>query len=223
MKKNIGFIGLGAMGSGMVAMLLKNDYPVTCYDINSDVVQAAIEKGATAAGSPAETGKESDIVILSLPSPRIVEDTVLGDQGVLKGLHPGACIIDMSTTDPVVTRAIDQAAASCGVRTLDAPVRGGPIRAAEGTLAIMVGGSPEDYKACLEIFDIPGGNVFHVGPVGAGQTVKISNNALSAVHTAVIGEVLLTGAEAGVDPKVMLDVFRESSGNCYMIEHRYSL
>jgi 2-hydroxymethylglutarate dehydrogenase len=220
MKKDIGFIGLGAMGSGMVEMLLKNGYSVNCFDINSDSVQAAVTKGAVAAGSPAGVGKESDIIILSLPSPRIVQDTILGDQGVLKGLHPGAYIIDMSTTDPATTRNIHEVAASHGVRTLDAPVSGGPIRAAEGTLAIMVGGSEEDFEACLDVFNVLGSNVFHVGPIGAGQTVKICNNALSAVHTAVIGEVLLTGVEAGVDPKVMLDVFRESSGNCYMIEYR---
>lgn len=220
MKKDIGFIGLGAMGSGMVEMLLKNGYSVTCFDINSDAVQAAIKKGAFAAGSPSGAGKESDIIILSLPSPQIVQDTILSDHGVLKGLHPGAYIIDMSTTDPVTTRKIDDVAVSQGIRTLDAPVSGGPIRAAEGTLTIMVGGSTEDYQACLEVFEILGSNVFHVGPIGAGQTVKIANNALSAVHTAVIGEVLLTGVQAGVDPKIMLDVFRESSGNCYMIEHR---
>ena len=220
MKKNIGFIGLGAMGSGMTGMLLKNDYPVTCFDINPEVVQAATAKGARAAESPAAVGKASDIIITSLPSPQIVQESIMGDQGVLKGLRPGAYIIDMSTTDPVTTRTVNEVAASQGVRTLDAPVSGGPIRAAEGTLAIMVGGDTEDYKACLEVFDILGSNVFHVGPIGAGQTVKICNNALSAVHTAVMGEVLLTGVEAGVDPKVMLDVFRESSGNCYMIEHR---
>jgi 3-hydroxyisobutyrate dehydrogenase len=220
MKKHIGFIGLGAMGSGMTGMLLKNGYPVTCFDINPDAVKAAIKKGAIAAESPAAAGKESDIIILSLPSPKIVEETILGDQGVLKGLRSGAYIIDMSTTDPVTTRKINEIATSKGIRTLDAPVSGGPVRAAEGTLSIIVGGSKEDYEACLEVFNILGSNVFHVGPIGAGQTVKICNNAISAVHTAVMGEVLLTGGEAGVDPKVMLDVFRESSGGCYMIEHR---
>jgi len=221
MEKNIGFIGLGAMGSGMVGMLLKNGYPVICFDLNSEVVQAATENGARAAESPAEVGKASDIVITSLPSPRIFQETVLGKQGVLKGLRPGAYIIDMSTIDPVTTRTVHEVAASQGVRTLDAPVSGGPPRAAEGTLAIMVGGDTEDYKACLEIFNVLGGNVLHVGPIGAGQTVKVCNNALCAVHTVVLGEVLLTGVEAGVDPKVLIDVFRESSGNCYMIEHRF--
>lgn len=220
MKKNIGFIGLGAMGSGMVALLLKNDYPVTCFDINSDVVQAATQKGAREAESPEAVGRASDIIITSLPSPQVVEDTILGDNGVLKGTRPGGYIIDMSTTDPVTTRKVHDAAVSQGVRTLDAPVSGGPIRAAEGTLAIMVGGDKEDFNACAEVFNILGSNVFHIGPIGAGQTVKICNNALSAVHTAVMGEVLLTGVEAGVPPGVMLDVFRESSGNCYMIEHR---
>ena len=220
MKKKIGFIGLGAMGSGMVGMLLKNGYQVTCFDINPEAIQKAVKKGALAADSPVGVGKETDIIILSLPSPRSVEETTLGDQGVLKGLQPGAYIIDMSTTDPVTTRKINDAAVSQGVHTLDAPVSGGPVRAEEGTLSIIVGGSKEDFESVLDIFNILGSNVFLVGPIGAGQTVKICNNAISAVHTAVMGEVLLTGVEAGVDPKVMLDVFRESSGGCYMIEHR---
>ena len=221
MKKNIGVIGLGAMGSGMVGVLLENGYPVTGFDLNSEAIRSAENKGARSAESPEEVGKASDMVITSLPSPQAFEETVLGEQGILKGLRPGAYIIDMSTIDPVTTRTVHEAAASQGIRTLDAPVSGGPPAAAKGTLSIMVGGKTEDYNACLEIFNVLGSNIFHVGPIGAGQTVKICNNVLSAVHTVVLGEVLLTGVSAGVDPKVLTEVFRKSSGNCYMVEKRF--
>ena len=221
MKKNIGVIGLGAMGSGMVGVLLENGYPVTGFDLNSEAIRSAENKGARSAESPEEVGKASDMVITSLPSPQAFEETVLGEKGILKGLRPGAYIIDMSTIDPVTTRTVHEAAASQGIRTLDAPVSGGPPAAAKGTLSIMVGGKTEDYNACLEIFNVLGSNIFHVGPIGAGQTVKICNNVLSAVHTVVLGEVLLTGVSAGVDPKVLTEVFRKSSGNCYMVEKRF--
>ena len=221
MKKNIGVIGLGAMGSGMVGVLLENGYPVTGFDLNSEAIRSVEKKGARAAESPEEVGQASDMVITSLPSPQAFEETVLGEQGILKGLRPGAYIIDMSTIDPVTTRTVHEAAASQGIHTLDAPVSGGPPAAANGTLSIIVGGETEDYNACLEIFNVLGSNIFHVGPIGAGQTVKICNNVLSAVHTVVLGEVLLTGVSAGVDHKVLTEVFRKSSGNCYMVEKRF--
>ena len=219
MQKKIGVIGVGAMGSGMVGVLRSHDYAVTVFDVNNEAVKAVEQQGAIPALSPEAIGKASDVVITSLPSPQAFEETVLGENGLLKGLRPGAYIIDMSTIDPVTTRSVHAAAASAGVRTLDAPVSGGPQGAATGTLAIMVGGETADYEACLEILNLLGKKVFHVGPIGAGQTVKICNNALAAVHTVALGEVLLTGVKAGVDLKVLTDVFRSSSGNCWILEN----
>lgn len=219
MEKKAGVVGVGAMGIGMVGMLLKNGYQVTVFDLNADAVERAVAKGAAAAESPADVGKVSDMVITSLPFPEAFEETVLGEKGLLKGMRSGTYIIDMSTIDPVTTRTVHEAAASQGVRTMDAPVSGGPQGAAAGTMSIMVGGAEEDYEACSEILNVLGGKVFHVGPIGAGQTVKICNNALAAVHTVALGEVLLTGVKAGVDLKVLTDVIRSSSGGCWVLEN----
>ncbi len=219
MKKRVGIIGVGAMGSGMVGMLLQNDYPVTAFDINTDALQAVEKKGAAVGSTPAEVGKASEVVVTSLPSPQAFEETVLGENGLLKGMAPGTYIIDMSTIDPVTTRTVHDIAAAQGVRTLDAPVSGGPQGAASGTMAIMAGGDKEDFDACKEILNVLGGKVFHVGPIGAGQTIKICNNALAAVHTVALAEALLTGVKAGVDLKVLVDVIRSSSGNCWTLEN----
>jgi len=219
MKSNIGVIGIGAMGRGLVGMLIENGYPVTVFDVNKDAVQAAVELGAEAAASAQAVGQASGAVITSLPSPQAFEETVMGDRGLLKGLRPGSYIIDMSTIDPVTTRTVHAAAAAMGIRTLDAPVSGGPQGAAAGTLAIMVGGEKDDFEACVEILNVLGNNIFHVGPIGAGQTVKICNNALAAIHTVALGEVLLTGIKAGVDLKALFDVIRTSSGNCWTLEN----
>ena len=219
MKKKIGVIGVGAMGIGMVGNLVKQGYTVTVFDLDADRVAAAVEKGAAGAASQEEVGKASDVVITSLPSPQAFEETVLGENGLLKGLAAGTYIIDMSTIDPVTTRNVHEIAKSKGIRTLDAPVSGGPQGAASGTMSIMVGGDNEDFETCSEIFEVLGGKVFHVGPIGAGQTIKICNNALAAVHTAALGEVLLAGVKAGVDLKMLVDVIQSSSGNCWVMEN----
>ena len=219
MEKKIGVIGVGAMGIGMVGNLVKEGYTVTAFDIDAQRIAAAEEKGAAGAASQEGVGKASDVVITSLPSPQAFEETVLGESGLLKGLRSGAYIIDMSTIDPVTTRNVHEIAQSKGIRTMDAPVSGGPQGAAAGTMSIMVGGNKEDFEACSEIFEVLGGKVFHVGPIGAGQTIKICNNALAAVHTAALGEVLLAGVKAGVDLKMLVDVIQSSSGNCWMLEN----
>lgn len=219
MEKKIGVIGVGAMGIGMVGNLVKEGYTVTAFDIDAQRIAAAEEKGAAGAASQEEVGMASDVVITSLPSPQAFEETVLGENGLLKGLRSGSYIIDMSTIDPVTTRNVHEIAKSKGVCTMDAPVSGGPQGAAAGTMSIMVGGDKEDFETCSDIFNVLGGKVFHVGPIGAGQTIKICNNALAAVHTVALGEVLLAGVKAGVDLKMLVDVIQSSSGNCWILEN----
>jgi 3-hydroxyisobutyrate dehydrogenase len=219
MGKKAGIIGIGAMGSGMVGVLLENGYTVTAFDLNADALKAIEKKGVTVAASPMAVGKVSDVVITSLPSPQAFEDVVLGEKGLLKGMTSGTYIIDMSTIDPVTTRSVHEIAASQGVRTLDAPVSGGPQGAASGTMSVMAGGAKEDFETCQEILNILGGKVFYVGPIGSGQTIKICNNAMAAVHTVAMAEALLTGVKAGVDLKMLVDVIRSSSGNCWTLEN----
>jgi 3-hydroxyisobutyrate dehydrogenase len=219
MEKRAGVVGIGAMGSGMVGVLLENGYTVTVFDLNAEATKAVAKEGVTVAASAKEVGEASSVVITSLPSPQAFEDTVLGEKGLLEGMTAGTYIIDMSTIDPVTTRTVHERAASQGVRTLDAPVSGGPQGAASGTMSVMAGGAEEDFEACREILNVLGGKVFYVGPIGSGQTIKVCNNILGAVHTVALAEALLTGVKAGVDLKVLVEVIRSSSGNCWVLEN----
>ncbi|KJS19691.1 MAG: hypothetical protein VR72_17685 [Clostridiaceae bacterium BRH_c20a] len=219
MTKKAGVVGIGLMGSGMAQNLLKGGYDVWVYDVNQEAIDDLTTKGARKAKSPREIGENSDVVLMSLPAVSIVEEAVLGDEGLLKGLKEGSYIIDLSTIDPVTTRRIHNEAKAKGVKTLDAPVSGGPQGAAAGTLSIMVGGDETDFEACKEIFSVIGKNVFHVGPIGAGQTIKLCNNALASVHTVALGEVLLTGVRAGVKLDKLVEVISNSSGDCWILRN----
>jgi 3-hydroxyisobutyrate dehydrogenase-like beta-hydroxyacid dehydrogenase len=219
MPKRVGVIGVGSMGRGMVQTLLKNGYKPTIYDISPGAVTAMVALGAVSAPSPKEVGKASDVVVTSLPNQAVVEATITGEAGLLEGMSPGCYVIDMSTIDPGTTRRLHEQAAARGVHTIDAPVSGGPQAASSGSLTIMVGGTKEDYEACLDILNVLGKTVVHVGPIGAGQTVKLCNNAAAAAQTVIMGEVLLTGVKAGVDLKVLVKAIGSASGNCWILQN----
>ena len=188
MAKRIGVIGIGAMGKGIVTTLLTAGYAVTAFDVNKSALSEVVAKGAIEAESPANVGGNSDVVITSLPNPKIFEAVVLESGGLLAAMAEGTYLIDMSTIDPGTTKRIHQIAAEKGVRTLDAPLSGGPQGAASGELTIIVGGDKTDFEAMADVFETLGKSIYHVGPIGAGQTVKVCNNAAAAVHTVVTGE-----------------------------------
>jgi 3-hydroxyisobutyrate dehydrogenase-like beta-hydroxyacid dehydrogenase len=219
MTKRIGIIGVGAMGGGIAKTLLEAGYSVTAFDVNTDALEKVSSLGALAASSPAKVGCNSDVVITSLPNPEIFEDVVLGTGALLEAMESGSYILDMSTIDPGTTKRINRIAGEKGVHTLDAPLSGGPAGAASGSLTIIVGATKEDFEALNDIFKVLGKNVFHVGPVGAGQTVKVCNNAAAAVHTVVTGEVLLAGVKAGVDLKVLSNAISSASGGSWILQN----
>jgi len=219
MAKRMGVIGVGAMGKGIVGTLLKAGYPVTAFDVNQAALAGVVGQGAAGVGSPAEVGAKSEVVITSLPNPQVFEEVLLGQGGLLEAMAEGSYLIDMSTIDPDTTRRIHQLAAEKGVRTLDAPLSGGPQGAASGALTIIVGGDKADFEALSDVFQTLGKNIHHVGPIGAGQTVKICNNAAAAVHTVVTGEVLLAGVKAGVDLKVLAEAISSASGSSWILQN----
>lgn len=219
MTKRIGIIGVGAMGEGLAKTLLAAGYRVTAYDVSTEALEKVSSQGALVADSPAQVGSNADVVITSLPNPEIFEDVVLGAGGLLKAMQSDSYLLDMSTIDPVTTKRINRLAASKGVHTLDAPLSGGPAAAASGALTIIVGAAREDFEALNDIFEVLGQNIYHVGPVGAGQTVKVCNNAAAAVHTVVTGEVLLAGVKAGVDLKVLADAISSASGGSWILQN----
>ena len=217
----IGFIGVGTMGLPMATNLLKKGFAVTAYDLNAAAVQAAVAAGMTAAASAAEAVAGADIVITMLPSSPHVESAYMGDGGVVNAARKGTLCVDMSTIDPAASRRVAAAAAERGVRFVDAPVSGGTPRATDGTLAIMVGASPEDFQAALPALQAMGTNVFHVGPVGSGEVAKLCNNLIAGVAAVAVSEAFRIAEGFGVDPKVVTDVIAKSSGNTWLMEHMH--
>lgn len=196
---SIAFIGLGVMGAPMAANLLAAGFDVTGYNRSPEKARPLAEKGGRVASSVAEAVTGADVVITMLPDSPDVEAVVIGDGGVLDNARPGTLLIDASTIRPDVSRAIATAAAERGVRALDAPVSGGEAGAIEGTLSIMVGGAPDDFAAAAPVFDAVGATVVHVGPPGAGQTVKAANQLMVAGHLELLAEAFVFLDAHGVD------------------------
>jgi 3-hydroxyisobutyrate dehydrogenase len=215
---DIGFIGLGIMGSRMAARLIAAGHNLVVHDLSETAVVELVAKGVSAAKSAAEVASRSDVVVLSLPTPNVVEAVLSGPSGVIEGTR-AKTVIDTSTTgSQVITRAAPKLAAK-GMTLIDAPVSGGVAGAANGTLTVMVGGDPATFEAVRPILEIIGKNVMHMGDKpGLGQAMKLVNNMLSAAGTLAAMEVLVAGAKAGLDPQKMLDVINTSSGRCFGTE-----
>jgi 3-hydroxyisobutyrate dehydrogenase len=215
---DIGFIGLGIMGSRMAARLIAAGHTLVVHDTSASAVAPLVEKGAQSARSAAEVASLSDVVLLSLPTPDVVERVLTEPDGVIEGSRAKA-IIDTSTTGAqVIMRAAPKLAAK-GIALIDAPVSGGVPGAANGTLTVMVGGDPAIFESVRPILEVIGKNVMHMGDKpGLGQAMKLVNNMLSAAGTLAAMEVLVAGAKAGLDPQKMLDVINVSSGRCFGTE-----
>jgi 3-hydroxyisobutyrate dehydrogenase len=217
----IGFIGVGTMGLPMAVNLVKKGFAVTAYDLNAQAVKAAVAAGMTAAASAAEAVAGADIVVTMLPSSPHVESVYGGDGGVINAARKGTLCIDMSTVDPAASRRVAAAAAERGLRFVDAPVSGGTPRATDGTLAIMVGASGEDFQAALPALQAMGANVIHVGPVGSGEVAKLCNNLIAGVTAVAVSEAFRIAEGFGVDAKTVTEVIAKSSGNTWVMENMH--
>ncbi len=218
MKPHVGFVGVGTMGKLMATNLLAAHVPVTVYDINPAPIDDLRELGAEAAESAAACATRAEIVITMLPSSPHVETAVLGPNGVLQGMRPGAVLIDMSTIDPLVSRRVAAKVVAAGFRMLDAPVSGGSVGARDATLTIMVGGPSDVLERCRPILDLLGQNVVHCGESGMGAVVKLVNNLIAGVTLAAVAEAFNIGVRAGADPRLLHEVVTRSSGNCWALQ-----
>jgi 3-hydroxyisobutyrate dehydrogenase-like beta-hydroxyacid dehydrogenase len=208
---DIGFIGLGRMGSRMGGRLIDAGHTLTVCDVSEAAVGELVKRGAKRAKTAAEVANAAELVFASLPSPNVVHDTVLGANGVINGTKVKT-FVDLSTTGPRVATIVHDALAKKGIASLDAPVSGGIKGAAEGTLAVMVSGpraAYDKYESVLKIF----GKLFFMGDKpGLGQTMKLANNLIAAAAIAITSEGMAMGMKAGIDPKLMIDVLNVSSG-----------
>jgi 2-hydroxy-3-oxopropionate reductase len=201
----IGFIGLGVMGAPMARNLLAAGYEVVAWNRSPGPLEALVEAGARAGGSPAAVAAEAEILITILKDDPVVRAVLGGPEGAIAAAPAGSLIIDMSTVSPALARELAAEAGAAGVAFLDAPVSGGDVGARDGTLSIMVGGEAADVERARPVFEVLGSRVTHVGAAGAGQVAKACNQVVVAVIFAGLSESLVLGSKLGVDPAAILD------------------
>lgn len=202
----VGFVGLGIMGSPMAVNLVKAGHDVVGYNRNPAKSEALVAAGGRAGANIADTVRGARVVITMLPDSPDVQSVVLGTDGLLAHVEPGCLWIDTSTIDPGVAQSLALEAEKYGVRPLDAPVSGGESGAIHGTLSIMVGGAEDDFAAVQDILGVLGSTVVHVGPHGAGQTVKAANQLIVAGTIELVAEALIFLEAEGVDTNAAVRV-----------------
>lgn len=220
MQERIGFIGLGIMGRGMAANILAAGFSLTIWNRTPERMDALIGAGATAAASPAALAAVSDIIIICVSDTPDVERVILDDTGVLQGARAGSLVIDMSTISPAATQKLAAALAERGVDMLDAPVSGGSEGAARGTLSIMVGGNAAALKRAMPVLQTMGQRITHVGPHGAGQTVKLVNQVMVVGNCLAMAEGLLLAQAGGVDLQKALEAVSGGAAGSWMLSNR---
>jgi 3-hydroxyisobutyrate dehydrogenase len=223
----VGFIGIGVMGRPMTLNLLKAGHNVTIYARHPEKpgVQEVINAGARQAPSSRAVAMASEIVITMVPNSMQVEEIVTGPHGILEGARKDLIIIDMSTIAPSTSRKMAEVVAEKGVHFLDAPVSGGSQGAVNGTLTIMVGGDQEIFERALPVLEAMGKkeNIFHVGPGGSGEIVKLVNNLLCGTIAASIAEALVLGVKAGADVETMTKIIGVSTGASWQLSNQFPI
>jgi 3-hydroxyisobutyrate dehydrogenase len=199
-NRRLGFIGVGIMGEAMVRRLLERDWHVTAWNLEAERLDLVVPHGAVAAANPAAVLSKSDVVLCCVLDSAAVRDCVCGPGGLMDSDEShGKVVIDLSTIDPAVTRELAQLTRGAGLGWVDAPVSGGPAAARKGALTIMAGGSDDDLERARTILADLGSNVTAMGPVGAGQTTKIINQAIVGAGYVLMTEAVRLAEAAGID------------------------
>jgi len=214
----IGFIGLGNMGLPMALNLLKAGYQVSGFDLVKSQLDAFANAGGTVSSNAITAAIDVDVLVSMLPASKHVEGLYLGDIGLLENVNPKTLLIDCSTISPKVAQAVAVKAKEKSFAMIDAPVSGGTAGAQAGTLTFMVGGDAKDVERARPILEKMGKNIFHAGPSGSGQTVKVCNNMLLGIQMLGTSEALRLGIANGMDPKVLSDIMVKSSGRNWALE-----
>lgn len=213
----VGFIGLGRMGRPMCRHLIDAGHDVVVHNRTRTREDSLVALGAEPAGSPGELASRCDAVLACLPSLDATRQVFLAPDGVVARAAPGSVLVDHSTISPALAREVAEAAGQRGLSFLDAPVSGGPAGAEAGTLTIMAGGDPAAFRTVQPLLDAMGGNVRHVGPVGAGSVVKLVNQLLTFVHATAAAEAFLLGRAGGAGPGDLLPILETAWGASTML------
>ena len=210
-KPQLGFLGLGAMGSRLAMRLLKAGYPLTVYDRTHEKTQPLAQLGARTAATPAEVAATSTVVFSSLADDAVVEAVLQGPEGAFAGAHPGTTFIEMSTILPTTSRTLAAAAHARGMHLLDVAISGSTPLVETGAITLLAGGERDVYERCLPLLTALTQRCFYMGPSGMGTTMKLVVNALLGVGMQALGEALALGEKAGLDKGRLLDVLGETT------------
>ncbi|KJZ13723.1 3-hydroxyisobutyrate dehydrogenase [Marinomonas sp. S3726] len=216
---NIGFIGLGNMGGPMAANLAKAGHQVKAFDLSTEALDKAVQAGCMKVDTALDAIQEAEFIISMLPAGKHVHGLYVScDTPLFDHIPSGALVIDSSTIEADVARTIAHLAKERGIEFIDAPVSGGVGGAQAGTLAFMVGGEQAQFDKALPVLECMGKNIFHAGDHGAGQIAKACNNMMLAILMAGTCEALNMGMKNGLDPKVLSDIMKQSSGNNWALQ-----
>ena len=218
MKPTIGWIGLGLMGRPMGANLLKAGYSLTVWNRTPARAENLVRQGAKLAATPREAAAASDVLFTIVSDPPALEEVLWGKDGALEGLRRGAVYVDSSTVSPALARRIAGECAARGVRFLDAPVTGGTWGAEKGELVFMVGGESATLKEVEPVLSAMGKRWFHLGPHGAGQTIKLAMNVILALQVEALAEALALVTAAGLPGEKLVEVLQSSMGRSGVLD-----
>lgn len=220
MQEQVGFIGLGLMGAGMVSNLLEAGIDTTVWNRTTSKMDPYTERGAGRAAGPRELAESCSVIMICVSDTPDVRQVVLDDDGVLAGVGQGDLVIDLSTISASATREIAEALGEKGAQMLDAPVSGGSEGAQEGTLSIMVGGESDQVERAMPLFEAIGETITHVGGNGDGQMVKMVNQILVVGNALAMSEALLFAAAGGLDLRKTLQAVSGGAAGSWMLSYR---
>jgi 3-hydroxyisobutyrate dehydrogenase len=221
MDKQVGVIGLGAMGGGMARSLRRAGHKVHVFDLRKDVADTFAAEGGTVHASAAGLAAQCDVVVSVVVNAAQTEDLLFGAGGVAAALRKGSVFVMCSTVDPGWSAALEGRLAERGLLYLDAPISGGAAKAAAGQITMMTAGRPEAYEHCGTLLDAMAAKVYRLGDrAGAGSKVKVINQLLAGVHIAAAAEAMALGLREGVDAAALYEVITHSAGNSWMFENR---
>jgi len=204
----VGFMGLGIMGKPMSKNILKAGYDLVVSNRSQAKVQELVELGAESAANGAELAEKCDVIITMLPNSPQVRQVCLGEGGIIETGGENTVVIDMSSIDPVESKAIAEELAKKGIDMLDCPVSGGEPKAIDGTLSVMCGGKKETWDKYYDLLKTMAGSVVYVGPIGSGNVAKLANQMIVATNIGILAEALTFAKKAGTDPELVYQAIR---------------
>ncbi|MCP1120840.1 L-threonate dehydrogenase [Robbsia andropogonis] len=220
-SKNVGVVGLGAMGLGIARSLLRNGFNVHACDVRADVVERFASEGGVGCSTPAELAAACDVVITVVVNADQTETILFGENGMVASFRKGALVIGCATVAPEFAIALGKRLGDEGLFYLDAPISGGAAKAASGEMTMMTSGPAESYAIADPVLQAMAGKIYRLGNThGLGSKTKIVNQLLAGVHIAASAEAMALGLREGVDPDALYEVITNSAGNSWMFENR---